>query len=470
MRLGIRNKVLLVVSLSLILIFALITYILVRQNTTNLRSSLNEQTKSFAALATQPIGDTFILYKDSGSVRIDQQLDKFLELDPDVTDIRIVSIESEELFSSKDGPGQPIDKRLAASFEPQFITNEKGYTETVVQPYFEGSGAHRYSVVYGISTKRVEQNVSDVVKLILYAGAATLIISIAGTGLMLNVFFIRPLKDVSSSANIISSGDFEHEITSRHHDEIGDLAVSVQKMADYLRADIAKLQELDKLKSEFMMIASHNLRTPLTIIEGYIDLAETAESASELKKIVSTIQESVVRLHLLAENVLTISTLEANKASMHKSPVKLAEFIDNIGNEFGPLARKKKLQWNFNTKIATGTTLPINSNNMRSALGNLIDNAIKFSKETGLVEVDSSIKDNEFVFRVADEGIGIKGEEMSKLFTKFHRGTSTLSYDYEGVGIGLYLTKLIVSQHGGRVEVSSEPGKGSVFTVYLPLG
>lgn len=469
MRLSIRIKVLLLVSLSLVLIFALIAYLLVAQNTSRLRSNLNEQSKSFASLATQPIGETFTLYKDSGKIKISQQVNKFIELDPDVYAIRIVSVDGRQLFDSQDQNNPPLDTRLASSFEPQFVVSQKGYIEQIVQPYFEDSGAHRYSVVYSISSKRVEQNVSEVVRLILYVGAGVLLVSIAGTGLLLNRFFISPLKDVSKSANIISSGDFDHRITSKRHDEIGDLAQAVEKMADFLKADIVKLRELDKLKNEFMMIASHNLRTPLTIMQGYVDMAESAKTPEELRKIIHTVRESIARLHLLAENVLTISTFEAGNVVLNKEDVPLSGFVDKVCSDFEIIAAKNKLNWDFENKIPPEAKLNLSTTNMRSALGNLIDNAIKFTKSEGSVSVVAEIVGGQFVFKVSDSGIGISPEEIPKLFTKFHRGTSTLSYDYEGVGIGLYLSKLIIEQHGGWIEVQSVLRKGSTFSVYLPL-
>jgi signal transduction histidine kinase len=240
-------------------------------------------------------------------------------------------------------------------------------------------------------------------------------------------------------------------------------------MADFLKADIAKLRELDQMKSEFMMIASHNLRTPITIIQGYIDLAKSVDSSGELKNIIDTIEESVVRLHLLAENVLTISTMETGKSTMHKSPEKMSVFIQAIDKEFGLLAVKKSLEWQFNNKVSADTSLDISNTNMRSALGNLVDNAIKFTKAGGSVKIDALVEGGQLVFKVRDTGIGINPSEMEQLFTKFHRGTSTLTYDYEGIGIGLYLSRLIVRQHGGDIKVESKPGKGSTFTVTLPL-
>lgn len=469
MRLRIRTKVLITISLSLVLMFAFIAFILVKQNTDRLRSSLNEQSKSFASLAAEPIGSTFALYKDSGRIRITQQVNNFLELDPDVTAIRIVSVDGSELYSSLEEPSPPLDEKLASSFEPQFAMNQKGYIEKVIQPYFEDSGAHRYSIVYRISTKRVEQNVSDVVKLIFYAGAGMLAITIAATVFLLNRLFIRPLKDVSESANIISSGNFDHKITSKRHDEIGDLALSVEKMADFLKADIVKLRELDKLKSEFMMITSHNLRTPIAIMQGYIEMAESAKSVDEFKDIVNIIEESVVRLHLLAENILTISTLETGHTSLRKTLVHLADFIEAIGKEYSVLAKKKELKWEFNNDIKKDINIRLSSTNMRIALGNLVDNAIKFTKTGGSVTVDSSIENDRFIFSVSDTGIGIKSGEIPKLFTKFHRSTSDSSYDYEGAGLGLYLSKFIIEQHDGRIEIKSELDKGSKFIVYLPV-
>ncbi len=442
---------------------------MVRQNTDRLRSSLNEQSKSFAALATDPIGDTFALYKDSGQIKITQQVNKFLELDPDVTAIRIVGVDGSELYSSLETPSPPIDSRLASSFEPQYEMNGKGYIEKVIQPYFEDSGAHRYSIVYRISTERVEQNVSEVIRLIFYVGVGMLVFTIAATVLLLSRLFIGPLRKVSESANIISSGDFDHKITSKSGDEIGDLAVSVEKMADYLKADIVKLRELDKLKSEFMMITSHNLRTPIAIMQGYIEMAENAKSVEELKDIVDVIEESVVRLHLLAENILTISSLETGRTSVRKSSVDLAEFVEKIGKEYGLLAKKKELEWKFDNKIDKDIEIKISSNNMRSALGNLIDNAIKFTEKGGSVTVDSHVEGGDFVFSVSDSGVGISQDEIPNLFTKFHRSSGSESYDFEGAGLGLYLSKLIIEQHGGKIEVESEAGKGSTFKIRLPL-
>jgi signal transduction histidine kinase len=469
MRLNLRAKVTLTISLFLVAVFGLVMYLTLSRNVSQLRSSINEQSKSFASLATSPIGDTFVLYQDSGSIKISQQVGQLLALDPDVTAVRIVSVDGSQVYDSQGKQNSPINTDLAGSFQPRYIQNKGGYIQQIVQPFFEDSGAHRYAVVYDVSTMRVEQNVSETIRQILYAGVGILILSIIVSSWALNVLFIRPLRSVSRSADSISDGNYNQQIMSKNHDEIGSLASSVNKMAESLKGDIVKLQELDKLKSEFLMIASHNLRTPLTVMRGYIEMADQASTVDELRAIVRTIQESVTRLHLLSEDLLTISTLEAGAGQLATTSTEAKDFVDSVVEEFKLLAEKKQLRWQFSNDIPAGAKLNINQANIRSALGNIIDNAIKFTKEGGSLTIYASVAGGQVVLSVSDTGIGIAAEEMPKLFTMFHRGTGTMHYDYEGVGIGLYLTKLIVGKHGGRVEVKSEIGHGSIFTVSLPL-
>lgn len=467
-RLNIRSKVILTVSLSLVLIFAIIMYLLVTRAVAQFRSDLNEQSKSFASLATPPIGNTFLLYQDSGRIRITQQVNKYLSLDPDITAVRIVAVDGSQQYGSPGGAKTSISGDLASTFDPVYIKNKNGYIQRIVEPYFEDSGAHRYSIVYDISTGRVEKSIANVVRLLIYVGVASLLVSIITTSWLLNRFFIKPLRQVSRSANQVSSGDLNQQIVSTQRDEIGDLAASVNRMAESLKADITKLQELDKMKSEFMMIASHNLRTPLTLMRGYMDMARDAQTVRELKSIVDNVQEGVVRLHLLSEDLLTISSLESGGEKMKKTPTEARQFIDSVVEEFELLARKKQLDWRYINNLPDHLKLQLSQANMRSALGNLIDNAIKFTKPRGTVRVAAKLVNGQLVFSVSDTGIGIREEEVPLLFTKFHRGTSTLTYDYEGAGVGLYLTKLIVGEHGGHITVQSQVGHGSVFTVSLP--
>src|ERR1700743_1970802 len=124
MRLNLRAKVTLTVSLFLVVVFGLLMYLTLSRNVSQLRSSINEQSKSFASLATSPIGNTFVLYQDSGSIKITQQVNQLLALEPDVTAVRIVSIDGGQLYSSQSQQRPPVKADLASSFQPQYLQNK----------------------------------------------------------------------------------------------------------------------------------------------------------------------------------------------------------------------------------------------------------------------------------------------------------------------------------------------------------
>jgi signal transduction histidine kinase len=465
--LNIRVKVFFAVGLALVLIFSLVMYLLVTESTNQLKSDLNRESKSFASLATTPIGNEFILYSSSGSALINQQINSYLTLDSDVSSVSIVSINGNTLYSDPNNNSSRVSVSQASAFQPVYQKTSSGYINQIIQPLVESGGVHRYAIVYRISTKRVEQNVTNVIQLILVIGLAVLVLSIAGTSLLLNRLFINPIRALSKSADTISSGKYDEQIVAKNKDEIGVLANSLNKMAGSLKADIIKLKDLDEMKSEFMMVTSHNLRTPLTIIRGYIELAASESSVDGLKKTIATISQSVGQLNILAENMLTISSLEAG-STMNREPIQIQPFISSIDNEFQPIALKQKLNWQFKNDIDSNATININQANLHSALTSLIDNAIKFTKEGGNVSINASFTDNQLKFTVQDNGIGIDSDELPKLFTKFHRGTDTMQYDYEGVGIGLYLSKLIIDQHGGSITIESKKGEGTSCVVLIP--
>jgi signal transduction histidine kinase len=467
MNLNIRVKVFFAVGLSLVLIFGLVMYLLVTESSNQLKSDLNRESKSFASLATTPIGNEFILYSSSGSSLINQQINNYLALDSDITSVSIVSINGKTLYSDPNNNAPSAFVSQASSFQPIYQKTSGGYIDKIIQPLVESGGVHRYAIIYQISTKRVEQNVKHVIQLILAIGLAVLVLSIAGTSLLLNRLFINPIRALSKSADIISSGKYDEQIVSKNQDEIGVLANSLNKMAGSLKADIVKLKDLDEMKSEFMMVTSHNLRTPLTIIRGYIELSVSESSVDELKKTITTISQSVGQLHMLAENMLTISSLEAG-STMKRDPTQIQTFFDSINSEFQPIALKQKLKWQFKNDIASNITIDVNQVNLHSALTSLVDNAIKFTKEGGSVSLNASFVNNQLKFTVQDNGIGIDPDEMPKLFTKFHRGTDTMQYDYDGVGIGLYLSKLIINQHGGSLKIESKKGEGTFCVVIIP--
>lgn len=452
----------------LLLIFGLITFLVVRLNSSTLKSNLLNDSKTFAALATEPIGKTFLTYKDSGRIRINDNIYKFTNLDTNVTNVLIVNTEGKVEFSQKDSKIKMIPQDQAASFEPVYIYNKKHDLVQVVSPFFEDFGSHRYSMVYEITSAKVQASIKQFVVSIFLFVALALVVSVTLTYYLINRMFIDPIRRVSRQAMAISAGQLDQQIEVDRDDEISDLAKSVNAMAQSLKDDIAKLRETDRLKTEFMIIASHNLRTPLSVINGYLEQSEDLQTVDELRNAISIIAGRSKQLGVFAEDILTISSIEAGRNLPGLAEANLQEFMQVISDEFAPLAKQANIRFS-STIDKDDIRVKISPAHFRSAIWNLLDNALKFNSKGGSVELTVKKESKHALIVVKDSGIGISEEEIPKLFTKFHRGTDVLNSKYEGTGIGLYATKLVIDKHGGEVSVESKIGLGSTFTISLPI-
>lgn len=468
MRWSLRTRFLLVLIALMLAVFVAIILLIVRQNTNTLRDNLITESKSFAALATQPIGNTYEIYNASGTIRIEQEIVNFTDLDHDVNQVAIIDTDAHQVFSTTSASPIKVSAAAAVAVTPTYIHDHSGNLVAIVQPYVESYGIHRYNVVYGISYQSVNQSIDSIVTSIIALSAGILLLSLLAWYFLINRLFLQPIGRVSRIALLISKGELNQQIHLERSDEIGDLANAVDTMASSLKADITKLKNTDQLKSEFLMIIAHNLRTPLTVIAGYIDtLKIAADPGKLLHDHIGEIAANVTRLGHFAEDALTISSMEEGQTSLHRDPLEMAPILQGVADEFTALAAQKKLKFSLNIK--TSAWVNLSKPYFHSALWNLLDNAYKFTPEGGAVELSAITRDNNLEITVKDRGIGIKDSEVPKLFTKFHRATDTLAYNYEGTGIGLYLSKLIVEQHGGSMSVDTEEGKGSTFAMKLPI-
>lgn len=463
---SIRAKFLLLVVLLLSAIFVILVVYLIRTDTKTLRNQLLDEARAFATLATEPIGATYTIFKDSGTARIDGKIDEFLLLSENITDIAVVDVAGSVVYGDAD-TGFSYKEADAASFVPVFVTNENGELVTVVYPYFESSGAHRFSVLYNVSNQQINKSIQEAATSILIFAVLTLAATTTLLYILINRFIIRPVREVSEQADMISAGNLEQQIEVRGKDEIAHLGIALNKMTDSLKGSIAELKEVDRVKSEFMMITSHNLRTPLTIITGYLDSMKHFKNDPEkLDDALSRISASAHRLAVFSEDVLTISRFELGEETLEQTSVKLDDFVKKIVDDFSPLAMQRKHEFKVNVNNGD-EKINISQPHVRSAIWNLLDNAEKFTPEGGSISLDAQIDEGRIIFKISDNGVGIAEDEIPKLFTKFHRGTSTEVYDFEGTGIGLYASKVIIERHGGTITAESTKGKGSTFTITL---
>jgi signal transduction histidine kinase len=439
---------------------------LIGTSTSTLRGRLKDEVRAFAALATPPIGDSYNVYGQSGTGKINDLVKSYLEQNTTVVNVAIVDLQGSKLYEYKQDKTVIVTPEQASSFDPVFGV-AKGNLQQVVTPYFGSSGAHSYSVVYSISNAATNAAIAGEARSLLIFSILSLIATSVVTFAAISYFILRPIRKVSEQAAKISSGDLEQQISIQGTNEIARLGIAVNAMADSLKANIAKLQEIDKVKSEFMAITSHNLRTPLTIINAYLDNVDTYDSVEELKKALSRIGDSVKRLDGFAEDVLTISRYELGEKHSNKDKVGMRELIEKIAEETKPTAEMHDLHFTY--EISTDAKVLIGKPYLRSAVINVLDNAVKFTPKNGNIHLNAFEREGIVRVSVTDDGIGISDEEIPKLFTKFHRATSVSTYNYEGTGIGLYASKIIIEEAGGTITVETKKGKGSTFTINLPV-
>jgi two-component system NtrC family sensor kinase len=231
--------------------------------------------------------------------------------------------------------------------------------------------------------------------------------------------------------------------------------------------NITHLKELERLKNEFVSTASHDLRSPLTSIRGFVDLLEMVGPLNEQQKtFTEKIRKGVIDITTLIEDLLDLGRIEAGTA-FEFEPVSLGEVIaESVESLRGQAVSK-----NQRLEIYMPPTLPYvlgNRLRLNQVVNNLIGNAVKYTPDGGDVQIWSEQQDGQLLVHVRDTGIGISAEDQEKLFQKFYRVKSRETEDIPGTGLGLAITKSIVERHGGRIWVSSELGKGSTFTFLLP--
>ena len=479
---SLRIKFSLLVLFLLLLVFSISSSILIYQNVGNQRKNLVLQVRAFTNLSTKPIGDAYSLYYDSGYLKFQELMKGILDLNQDIERVQIVSVTGEALFDSADLASGKVNEARTVS-DKNILNKVNANTDSeipprsavsqpnqIIEPYFEDFGAHPFSIRYFVSYDSISKNLFSTVLTTLVLSLLLLSISILLIVFVVNRTILNPIEVVIRGARKISLGDLSHTIEVGTKDEVEDLALAVNQMAQTLRKNIKDLQELDKLKDEFVFLASHNLRTPLTVIKGYLELIEEdkAVTGNILDKI-EKIALSTKDLERITETLLSLVSLEKGEEVALKRSVDLVAMVEKIADELGSRAIEKKISFIFELPADPLPKIELDEARIKQALAGLIDNAIKFNKNEGKIIVKLERKGNEVVVSVADTGIGIPEGEKDKVFKKFHRATDVLTYNYTGIGLGLYLTKLIIESHQGKIWFESELGKGSTFYVSLPI-
>lgn len=257
--------------------------------------------------------------------------------------------------------------------------------------------------------------------------------------------------------------------------EVKEINATLQQRIDVatkeLRESNAQLHRLDVAKDEFVSMASHQLRTPLTSVKGYISMlldGDAGKLTETQQKLLSEAFKSSERMVGLIGDFLSVSRVQTGRFVIEMHPNDLVDIVAQEVDSLQEMARTHSLTLHFN-KPKKPVKVNIDEEKIRQIIMNFIDNAVYYTHAGGAIKVTVAVEGNEALLTVTDNGIGVPASEQEKLFAKFFRATNARKQRPDGTGVGLYLAKKVISGHKGKLIFESKEGKGSTFGFSLPL-
>ncbi len=294
---------------------------------------------------------------------------------------------------------------------------------------------------------------------LIWAGVVSVVI---GTllALIISRFITTPLKEMEKFASKITRGDYNARIKITSDDEIGHLQSTLNKMAEHLT-------EIENMRKSLVQNVSHDLRTPLTSLKGYIEMVMDPEFTPEQKqKAIQVIKSEVERMESMLEELSILSTIDSKKYEIHMEKVNLGEAVLPVAELMKIDAKLKKLY--LHIYIQPDVFITGDEKRIKEIVINLVSNAIKFTSKGGITVSVYKNKDKAFL-SVKDTGKGIKKEDLTKIFDRFFRGEKSRPKAKGGLGVGLTIVKELTEAMNGKITVNSELNKGTEFKIEFPL-
>src|SRR5215467_678005 len=298
---------------------------------------------------------------------------------------------------------------------------------------------------------------------------ASLVLALALAGFIayrLTRSISSPIQELKSGMRAVADGDLEHhiEIPVERGDEFGNLAESFREMS-------RQLFELDKLKAEFVSVASHELKTPINVMIGYLQLLDEGvygpltDQQIEVHKTVAAQADTLLRL---VKRLLDVSRFEAGGGRLEPRAIKLSHLADEMERAFDVLARQRAIEFSVWSAPDLPEDVFWHLDHIHEVLGNLLSNAFKFTPRGGSVSLSFEAADPGVRIAVQDTGAGIPRDQLPRIFDKFYQADNQRAAGAAGTGLGLAIAKQIVDAHGGTISCDSTPGAGTTFTITMP--
>lgn len=316
-------------------------------------------------------------------------------------------------------------------------------------------------VSVGYPTKELKDNLNKLSCAVFIGVPAVLFIALFG-GLYIARFSLKSIDEITTTANEITANNLSLRLKSPgSNDELGRLVDTLNNMIERLESSFVQIKQ-------FTSDASHELKTPLTILFGELEIAlRNSKTPEEYEDVILSGLEEVTRLTNVVETLLELSRADSGQASLDFQRANLSKLIDDLIEDAEILAEEKNIK--VDSSVENEIYLKMDPPRIHQAVLNLIDNAIKYTAPKGEIFIELKRRGDAAEIKVEDSGSGIPGDQLKKIFDRFFRVDKSRTNSRKGVGLGLSIVKWIVDAHGGEIYVSSSEGKGSVFRIALPI-
>lgn len=272
----------------------------------------------------------------------------------------------------------------------------------------------------------------------------------------------KPLKEITQASRIIAGGEFQKRLDIKSADEIGELAQSFNNMA-------SALQNLEKMRKDFVANVSHELRTPMTSIRGFIQgILDGTIPRDRHEMYLNIVKDETERLNRLVNDLLDLAKMQAGEMQLNKRAFNINELLRRAIVKLENDIVRKSIEIEASFEEGDPDVFADMDSIDRVVL-NLLHNAIKFTPEKGKIMISTSAVRDELYVSIEDTGVGIGADEINNIWERFYKSDKSRGMDKSGVGLGLAIVKNIINSHGERIWVQSEPGRGTRFTFTLPV-
>jgi signal transduction histidine kinase len=356
--------------------------------------------------------------------------------------------------------------------DKRFLTSV--YTSTGYLVYKGNS----WKLVLRVPVDIANEPLQELFKLVILTLIITICLIIL-TGMFLANQFVKPIRKLTQGAYEIQKGNLNQKIEITSNDEIGFLGHAFNKMALSLKQKQAKLKsallkekELKATKDEIWITASHRLRTPLTGLSWSLEMLKSKKLGTlsgRQKEIINSLFKNTTRLTFLVNILLDAARMDNNKISLDKEDIYLEDILERMLHTKQIEIHEKNLKVKTPLLKKKKIRLYVDIKKTQEVFDAIFDNAVRYTQNNGSIKININKQKRNVVCSFEDTGIGIPKKDMKKIFFKFMRGENANFCNTEGVGLSLYLAKIIVESSKGKIWFESKLGKGTIFYVQLPL-